>query len=600
MIYDFFYGQSVYVGQQTAKEDQEAFRGYGFDGERTFFLTEFAHERLTKDYHGSRVWRTYESFSPVSASSIVSIIPLNLDEFRTYDLISAYIAGRANNPLVKTTAYSGHKAIINLSFGGSYETFRVIAKDLEATPNFAHDSARGNLSIAPGLIGVGGTSNSDANWSTGFRKEPGAILLVDFLTDTSLPRSLGRIIDDTNTSAGDSIEISTVLTDLITNASTSALAALANHSGNTTPANRISTAFPNATSAERNLLDLAAKVQIDYLEVNPISLLDHLARATVHSRDGHFYIATYLNSTGNALDFNSPCGSLKHGCFILPNYSERGASFAAPRLTAAIDTLWLIWPNLNKQQIHTLLSSCTKDLGATGVDPIYGQGLLDFECVVNPSGGVRIPGSQTQGVRGALYGASTASGGLTTYDAFDRNFEHTVLHRQLQAEPFDPFTNAFAYKASRFLELTAKPESTSAWLTMQAKGNLNFALGATYENNSLFGMTGSGHFVIYDGRSLGVRMAWHQPLHTFWSLHLNLAYYQGTASAAYPGAVSNLTLSQSNASLSLERRFAKHSSTHLRLACSSGNSGSFNSFGTRIELFGVENCYRTIGAEIRF
>ena len=598
IIYDFFYIDTDFRDWSKFSQTER-----GFDGQNNYYTTDFTHQRMSNTSHGAKVWQVYEDFSPVSASGVLSRTRDTFyKEHFAEQAVAAYKAGRAINPLVRATAYQSPKAIINMSMGSNFFIFKSFVRALETGTDFVRDTSAGNLSVAPGLIGVGGIGNSDAGWNNGFRKESTVILGSAHLQDGLSP-SLGAIIDDPTVAMQNPVELNTILTDLILRTETNTLATLANHSGSTTPASRISTAFPDADTRERNLLTLAGDTQItQHFLDGKISLLDLLAAAVVHSRKGNLYTVTYLNSAGDALDFNDPCGVLRYGCFILPYLTQplRGSSFAAPRLTAFIDTLWLIWPNLNKKQIHSLLSSCTKDLGATGVDPIYGQGLLDFECVVNPSGGVRIPGSQTQGVRGALYGASTASGGLTTYDAFDRNFEHTVLHRQLQAEAFDPFTHALAYKANRFLELTAKPESTSVWLTKQAFGNLNLAIGATYENNSLFGMTGSGHFAIYDGRSVGIRMEWNQPLHTFWSLRLNIAHYRGTASAAYPGAVSNLELSQSNASLSFERKFNRLSHAHLRFACSTGNTGSFNSFGTRIELFGVENCYRTIGAEIRF
>ena len=113
-------------------------------------------------------------------------------------------------------------------------------------------------------------------------------------------------------------------------------------------------------------------------------------------------------------------------------------------------------------------------------------------------------------------------------------------------------------------------------------------------------MAGSGHFEIYDGRSVGVRAEWNQPLSNFWTMNISLAHYKGTATASYPGAVSDLVLEQSNTNLSFERRLAKNSIASFSYACSSGNSGSFNSFGTRIELFGAASCSQKIGAQIRF
>ena len=405
----------------------------------------------------------------------------------------------------------------------------------------------------------------------------------------------------TSLPTGDSTEVSTVLTDLIARTPTSTLADLADHTESRTPAIRIALAFSHVNAIELNLLRSAGNARIARANNRNISLLDLLASATVQARTGTFYVASSVSNTGDAVSPNTPCGVLRDGCFLLPAWTDEPSSgFAAPRLTAMIDTLWLIWPGLSNQQMHRLLSSCTKDLGAPGVDPIFGQGLLDFGCVIRPSGGLVLPG-QVSGVRGALYGASTASTALTTYDAFGRDFEHQVLHKSLQNAPgFDPFDNALVHNAGDFLELTANERITSVWLIKPAAGNLRLSIGVAYEGDALFGMTGSGHFAIYDGTSIGVRLQLDQPLSSFWNMRLSLAHYQGTASASYPGAVSDLALEQSNSSIAFERRLSNTASASFRAVCSSGNSGSFNSFGTPIQLFGASNCSHSIGAQILF
>ena len=337
----------------------------------------------------------------------------------------------------------------------------------------------------------------------------------------------------------------------------------------------------------------------------PTSFLNLLSSMVVHSRTGRLFTSTQLNKTGDALLFNTPCGITRFGCFVLP-YDH---SWIAPdllqtqssgRLSLVIDSLWVQWPSLSAQQLHTLMAGCTQDLGDPGVDPMYGQGLLDLSCLVSPAGSLRLPAG-VQGVSGALYGASTAGTALTAYDAYGRDFEHRVLHRNLQARPaFDPAHNAMVHRLGDFLELTANERIASAWLIKRAAGNLHLGIGAAYEGDSLFGMSGSGHFAIYDGRSLGMRLELDQPLAGFWNMRLSLAHYKGTASAAYPGAVSDLALEQSNASITFERRFAHKANMHVKAACSSGNSGFFNSFGTRIALFGANNCSHSIGAQIRW
>ena len=607
-------GAAILYGFFFDEQDQNIFlNANGFDG--NYYLTNFTHSRLSAINSGTESLRTYLRFSPVEPSAIISLIPTGSEGRGTgnVQLSVATRAGRTGNPLIKTARYAGQKAIINMAFGNSYGDFQQIINELENKGVFVRAPNHSWLSVAPGLIGVTGIYGSGTTSKPGFREVTTTLLHVS--AQGSLPASLGTALVDRDGNRSGSIELNTELTDLIAQTTTKALIALTQRTA------QIGEAFPDASDNQRSLLASASSVRIQYACAgNTTNLLDMLACATVHSRRGDFYTATYLNREGNALAYNTPCGILRDGCFVLPYYQTdngwNGTSFAAARLTAMIDTLWLIWPDLSKQQMHSLLSSCSEDKGASGVDPIYGQGLLDFTCLVHPSGGVRIapnavqaqaltqPASRAahvEGLQGALYGASTASKSLTGYDAFDRDFEHRVLHRSLQARPaFDPMYNALAHRPYSFLELTASREITSTWLLAQAGGKLHFALGVAYEGGSLFGMRGSGHFEISDGRSIGVRMELKQPMHNFWSLRLNIAHYRGTASAAFPGAVSDLALAQSNASITLERKFTSNAHLHLKASCSSGNSGSFNSFGTRIELFGVASCYRTIGAEIRW
>ena len=635
IIYDLLY--------LTGDEDDEVddrralLRANGYDGSGNYYLTDYSHARMTAGtlYHAAEVWRTYTAMVPVVPGAIVSPkifgnandpdASLN-SSYNKDQILAAYRAARTANPITRTTRYAAPRAIFNMSLSGSHSLFHRIATDLQNShSDFASQSNFADF--AEGLVGVGSLGNSNAQWNSGFRKQSGGLLAAGFIhsqdisADRVLPDGLGEVIDDNeDNDYWDSVQISTQLTDLIAATPTSTLSVLVDHKSWTTPASKISAAFPTVSGSLQRQVNSAGNVRISFSNGTGVSLLDLLAGAAVHARTGHFYTAAYLNAAGDATQQNTPCGMLRDACFMLPYYTSprghHGTSFAAPRLAAFIDAVWLIWPTLTNQTMHTLLAGCTEDLGASGVDPIFGQGLLDFECVVNPSGGLRLPAQlqSVRGLRGALYGSSTASTSLTTYDAFGRDFEHQVLHRSLQAAPaFDPLAqcaHTFASYCGRLRRSTGSdknlhlvsaisPQVASAWLT-QAKGNLHLGIGAAYEGDSLFGMSGSGHFAIHHGRSLGIRLELDQPLSNFWNMRLSLTHYKGTASAAYPGAVSDLALEQSNSSITFERRFAKNSRAYLQAACSSGNSGSFNSFGTHIQLFGASNCLHSIGAQIHF
>ena len=603
----------------------------GVDGQGNFYLTDPGHNRLSAtgpESHGREVYASYKAVAP---AGVVPSVIFTLAVFGTatapksgyheQTMLDAYRAGRSANPLTKATGYTTPKAIFNVSAIGAYAQFLRMSSALQQTADFASISTVG-LGLAEGLVQVGALGNSEATWGSGVLQQPETLLFKDDFED-ALPASLGSYAVDDRNNEEDEVLLKIEFTDLLANASTASLRALIDYDAaqRTTPAANIASAFPSATAAQRSLLTAAGNTRLALKSffqnpdhtINSYSLLKLLAQSIVHARSGNYYGATYLKNSArladpstHELDTKSPCGVLIDACFVLPSFRSPvgnfdGTSFAAPRLTAMIDTVWLIWPHLTNAKMLALLQRCTKDLGASGPDTTFGQGLLDFDCVAQPSGGVMVRTAQVQGVRGALYGASIASATLTTHDAFDRDFSYAVVHRSLQRTAgFDPLQGALVHRAGSLLKVAANTQTTSAWLTAQARGNVNLGFGATYEADSLFGMRGSGHFAIADGRSLGVRMEWRQPLRNAWNMNLSLAHYEGTASAEHSGAVSDLALSQSNASLTFERRFAKNSGAHVKVACSSGNSGSFNSFGTRIELFGAASCYRTVGAEIRF
>lgn len=81
-----------------------------------------------------------------------------------------------------------------------------------------------------------------------------------------------------------------------------------------------------------------------------------------------------------------------------------GTSFAAPQVSGAVALLAQAFPNLTGQQIVRLLLDSARDAGATGVDNVYGTGILDIASAMAPRGALSMPGS-TSVVR---LGADTA------------------------------------------------------------------------------------------------------------------------------------------------------------------------------------------------
>lgn len=118
-------------------------------------------------------------------------------------------------------------------------------------------------------------------------------------------------------------------------------------------------------------------------------------------------VATDSNNT--ITDFSNACGVAKSYCLAAPGASIyatngkdspayatlNGTSMAAPHVTGAIAILADMYPNLldSPENISQILLETATDLGATGVDDIYGHGLLNLQDATGPLGDITITDS---------------------------------------------------------------------------------------------------------------------------------------------------------------------------------------------------------------
>ena len=116
--------------------------------------------------------------------------------------------------------------------------------------------------------------------------------------------------------------------------------------------------------------------------------------------------------------FSNRCGVAKDWCMVAPDENifttttgggyatVSGTSFAAPQVSGAIAILKQEFPNLTAAQIVSRLLNTATDLGAAGVDVIYGHGLLNLAAASNPVG---VTGISTKGLLGGNYASVTDS-----------------------------------------------------------------------------------------------------------------------------------------------------------------------------------------------
>jgi hypothetical protein len=106
-----------------------------------------------------------------------------------------------------------------------------------------------------------------------------------------------------------------------------------------------------------------------------------------------------------------------------------GTSFAAPQIAGAVALLAQAFPNLTGAQIVSILFASARDAGATGVDPVYGQGVLDLSRAFSPLGTTSVAGTRSVASLVANGSLSAPMGdaqqgelGVVILDRYDRAF----------------------------------------------------------------------------------------------------------------------------------------------------------------------------------
>ena len=100
--------------------------------------------------------------------------------------------------------------------------------------------------------------------------------------------------------------------------------------------------------------------------------------------------------------FSNGCGAAKYWCLAAPGVdiwsasaltitavsSRFGTSFAAPHVSGALALLISRLPQMPKPVIKAILLATATDLGETGVDDVYGHGLVNVEAAITVQGSV--------------------------------------------------------------------------------------------------------------------------------------------------------------------------------------------------------------------
>lgn len=208
-----------------------------------------------------------------------------------------------------------------------------------------------------------------------------------------------------------------------------------------------------------------------------------------------------VNSDLTIASFSNECGTTKDYCLVAPGVSIyaampagstidessctgsgycaiNGTSMATPHVAGAAAVLRAAWPSLTADDVVALLLETATDLGAAGVDDIFGKGLLNLEAAVAPVGGASL--SSGSSVDSAGYDISTAS--LTVDPIFGDAFSTNVASQLNSAVFFDDFGRDF--KADLGSKITQTASYTVPTLDNYAFNNYsNKTIPLSFGNN---------------------------------------------------------------------------------------------------------------------
>lgn len=142
--------------------------------------------------------------------------------------------------------------------------------------------------------------------------------------------------------------------------------------------------------------------------------------------EDHTLVAIAIDMNDQIPVWSNRCGLAAEFCLAAPGVNilagipgggfDRlsGTSMAAPHITGAVMVLASNFPELTGAEISRILRDTARDLGAPGVDAVYGNGALDLANAVAPQGRMTFQTSEILGARSFDIERShfVASGGM--------------------------------------------------------------------------------------------------------------------------------------------------------------------------------------------
>lgn len=183
---------------------------------------------------------------------------------------------------------------------------------------------------------------------------------------------------------------------------------------------------------------------MDALNVNDANRDTWLFVGALSSSIQSYTIATYSNRAGTMADrtvfaIGTNASVLADG--RIGNFS--GTSSATPQVSALAALILDKWPQLNGRDAGNVILSTARDIGAVGVDEVYGHGLIDVRAALSPVNPTISNGRSKTSLGGSYMAVAdvidttalkVALSDVTILDEFGRDFSGSIAGMVIQAE----------------------------------------------------------------------------------------------------------------------------------------------------------------------
>ena len=275
---------------------------------------------------------------------------------------------------------------------------------------------------------------------------------------------------------------------------------------------------------------------------------------------------------------SSLCGDADALCLFAPwrvegrtdSGTKIGTSHATPQVSAALDTVWAVWPDMDILDLRNLAFDCAEDMAApegetattrsysykngrsftSDTNSTWGHGILSMTCLFTPNGGLQNPvtgNAVSGGIYGPMAGPITGAS-ITGVDYTGRDFgygfarpvarENFALAATANLSAVQPFSGRYAsaYASGAFrgnlwgrssfrVDLTAVGNAIGATAGWRL-GDLTLQGGLAAQPEGVGSLTGSRAFRAPSTLSAGITAAYGKALAYGFSAHVQADYWR--------------------------------------------------------------------------